>query len=47
MNDTTKSINESRRTLMRNGITLAAVGAVAATGLLKTSPARAQASKAS
>ncbi|MEP7187341.1 MAG: high-potential iron-sulfur protein [Rhodanobacter sp.] len=47
MKETTKSINESRRTLLRNGITLAAVGAVAATGLLKTSPARAQAAKVS
>jgi hypothetical protein len=47
MKETTKSINESRRTLLRNGITLAAVGAVAATGLLKASPARAQAGKAS
>ena len=47
MKETTDSINESRRTLIRNGVTIAAVGAVAATGLLKTTPARAQAAKAS
>jgi hypothetical protein len=47
MKETTDSINESRRTLIRNGITIAAVGAVAATGLLKTAPAWAQAGKAS
>lgn len=47
MKETTDVINESRRTLIRNGITIAAVGAVAATGLLKTMPARAQAGKAS
>ena len=47
MKETTDSINESRRTLIRNGVTIAAVGAVAATGLLKTTPARAQAGKAS
>ncbi|MEO9215569.1 MAG: high-potential iron-sulfur protein [Rhodanobacter sp.] len=47
MKETTKSINESRRTLIRNGLTLAAVGAVAATGLLKTAPAWAQSAKAS
>ncbi len=46
MKETTDSINESRRTLIRNGITIAAVGAVATTGLLKTTPARAQAGKA-
>ncbi len=46
MKETTDSINESRRTLIRNGVTIAAVGAVAATGLLKSAPARAQ-SKAS
>lgn len=44
MKDTTENINTSRRTLLRNGVTLAAV--VAAAGLLKTTPARAQ-SKAS
>ena len=43
MKETTNSINESRRTLIRNGITMAAVGTVAAAGLLKTTPARAQA----
>ena len=47
MKEITDSINASRRTLIRNGITIAAVGAVAATGLLKTTPARAQAGKAS
>lgn len=46
MKETTDKINESRRILIRNGITVAAVGAVAATGLLKSGPARAQ-SKAS
>ncbi|TAL89450.1 MAG: iron oxidase [Rhodanobacter sp.] len=46
MKEITDTINESRRTLIRNGITIAAVGAVAATGLLKSGPARAQ-SKAS
>ncbi|MEO5828958.1 MAG: high-potential iron-sulfur protein [Rhodanobacter sp.] len=43
----TDNINESRRTLIRSGITIAAVGAVAATGLLKAGAARAQAAKAS
>ncbi len=47
MKEITDSINESRRALIRNGITIAAVGAVAATGLLKTTPVRAQSSKAS
>ena len=47
MKKTPDNLNESRRTLIRNGITVAAVGAVAATGLLKTRPARAQAAKAS
>ena len=47
MKEINDSINESRRKLIRNGITIAAVGAVAATGLLKTAPARAQAGKAS
>ncbi len=47
MKETTKTINESRRALIRNGITIAAVGAVAAAGLLKATPARAQAGKAS
>ena len=47
MKEIKDSINESRRTLIRNGITIAAVGAVAATGLLKTGKARAQAGKAS
>ncbi|MEO6971862.1 MAG: high-potential iron-sulfur protein [Rhodoferax sp.] len=47
MKKTPDILNESRRTLIRNGITVAAVGAVAATGLLKTTPARAQAAKAS
>lgn len=37
----------SRRTLIRSGLTIAAVGAVAATGLLKPGTARAQAGKAS
>ena len=37
------NLNESRRTLIRHGVTVAAVGAVAASGLLKTTPARAQA----
>ncbi len=36
----------SRRTLLKGGATMAVIGAVAATGLLKTSPARAQAGKA-
>ncbi|MEO6925695.1 MAG: high-potential iron-sulfur protein [Rhodanobacter sp.] len=47
MKEPIHSINESRRTLIRNGIAIAAVGAVAATGLLKSTPARAQAGKAS
>lgn len=47
MHETTDRIDESRRTLLRNGITIAAVGAVATTGLLKTGSARAQAGKAS
>lgn len=47
MKEINDSINENRRTLIRRGITIAAVGAVAATGLLKTGPARAQAGKAS
>ena len=47
MKEINDSIDESRRTLIRKGITLAAVGAVAATGLLKTGLARAQASKSS
>ena len=47
MKETTNSINESRRKLIRNGITIAAVGVVASTGLLKSTPARAQAGKAS
>ncbi|MEO8779315.1 MAG: high-potential iron-sulfur protein [Rhodanobacter sp.] len=42
MKEPTNNINESRRTLIRNGITLAAVGTVAAAGLLKSTPARAQ-----
>ena len=44
MKKTPEILNESRRTLIRSGITVAAV---AATGLLKTTPARAQATKAS
>lgn len=36
----------SRRSLLKNGATIAAIGAVATTGLLKSGPARAQ-SKAS
>ncbi len=47
MKKTTDNVNESRRTLIRNGVTIAAVGTVAASGLLKTTPARAQAAKAS
>ena len=47
MKEITDSINESRRKLIRNGITIAAVGVVAGTGLLKTGTARAQAGKAS
>lgn len=47
MYETTDRINSSRRTLLRRGITIAAVGAVASTGLLKAGPARAQAGKAS
>ena len=47
MKKTPDNLNESRRTLIRNGITVAAVGAVVATGLLKTRPARAQTAKAS
>lgn len=47
MKEITDNINDSRRKLIRNGITLAAVGVVAGTGLLKSSPARAQAGKAS
>lgn len=47
MKNTITSINESRRSLLRHGMTLAAVGAVAATGLLKTAPTSAQAGKAS
>lgn len=46
MKKTPDNLNESRRTLIRHVITVAAVGAVATTGLLKTTPARAQASKA-
>ena len=33
----------SRRTLLKSGLTMAAIGAVAATGLLKSAPAHAQA----
>ncbi|MEO7128965.1 MAG: high-potential iron-sulfur protein [Rhodoferax sp.] len=44
MKKTPDNLNESRRTLIRNGITVAAV---VATGLLKTKPAQAQAAKAS
>lgn len=47
MNEITDNINTNRRLLIRNGIALAAVGAVAATGLLKTTSAFAQAGKAS
>lgn len=32
----------SRRTLLKNGATIAVIGAVATTGLLKSGPARAQ-----
>ncbi|MEO8994345.1 MAG: high-potential iron-sulfur protein [Rhodanobacter sp.] len=47
MKEIDDTINNSRRTIIRNGLAFAAVGAVAATGLLKAGPARAQASKAS
>ncbi|EIL86861.1 high-potential iron-sulfur protein [Rhodanobacter sp. 115] len=36
----------SRRTLLKNGASIAVIGAVAATGLLKAAPARAQDGKA-
>ena len=48
MKKTTDNFSEGRRTIIRNGITVASVAAVvAATGLLKATPARAQAGKAS
>ena len=34
--------NASRRTLLKSGATIAVLGAVAATGILKSAPARAQ-----
>ena len=43
MKEIADRINESRRTLIRNGITIAAVGVVATAGLLKATPAHAQA----
>jgi hypothetical protein len=39
--------NASRRTLLKSGATIAVIGAVATTGLLKSGPARAQSGKAS
>ncbi|MDQ6647539.1 MAG: high-potential iron-sulfur protein [Pseudomonadota bacterium] len=47
MKEITDNINESRRKLIRSGITIAAIGAIAGTGLLKAGAARAQAGKAS
>lgn len=39
--------NASRRALLKHGASVAAIGAVAATGLLKSAPSRAQTTKAS
>ena len=47
MNKQSDDFNASRRSLIRKGIAAAAVGTVAASGLLKFSPASAQAGKAS
>jgi len=47
MKKPTDPFNESRRTLIKRGVTAAAVGAVAATGLLKSSLVRAQGTKSS
>lgn len=47
MNKHDDDFSASRRSLIKTGIAAAAVGAVAATGLLKSGPARAQTGKAS
>lgn len=47
MKKTDVEFNASRRSLLKNGATIAVIGAVASTGLLKSTSARAQAGKAS
>ena len=46
MNKQNDDFNASRRSLIRKGVAAVAVGTVAASGLLKLSPANAQAGKA-
>ncbi|TAL88625.1 MAG: iron oxidase [Candidimonas sp.] len=47
MKNKDSEFDTSRRNLLKNGATITAIGAVVATGLLKSAPARAQAAKAS